>query len=78
MPSSYLPIVCDARECDFEARTMSNATYSSCGGESNREGAMMMEGSDKHVAGQLIRICRKCAKMLIEVIDRGERRQSPG
>jgi hypothetical protein len=56
---------------------MSKTIYCSFCGNSNHEAGMMMEGSDRHVPGQIIRICRECAKMAIEVIARVERGQNP-
>ncbi len=56
---------------------MSRTIYCSFCGKSNNDAGQMMEGSDKHVPGALVRICLQCAREAIEMIERVESGQNP-
>jgi hypothetical protein len=48
---------------------MTKNVYCSFCGKSSGEVGRMMETTDQHVPGSVIRICRECAELAIQIID---------
>jgi hypothetical protein len=48
---------------------MSRTIYCSFCGKSNHDAGRMMESSDKHVPGELVRICLACARDAVEMLE---------